>query len=435
MRGSKETTFSHALVLRQTLDQPIPTGLDSSNSKVASRLISIWEVDDLRYDISVYGEYFRFIPRRLGTSPVLDAAVKAFVCAYPTVHTGQASTEALAAYGTAIRLLGKTLQHPTQKHEPSTLMSLHVIQKVQSWIDRPKDPYADHTNAIAHLLPTMIEQGWTDPIDKLLLLISAVLVIAGALGTSFPFPVDSLTQFFRKSSPPRPYTNRDGAPLETLALDRTLMIPIWSRAPRKYVTEMKSFYQQALIDLAVLQDRAKSLLPESPNGSPDELAVRISQKYDIAIVKLYVQFQVGCSVGLSIAMFLNAILQAINDPFDFDLELMAEAEQLNITSMQLAEEMSVFLPLYASGVVMPLICAWAMEDDPKRLKRLGELLQLYEASAGSPCLGKCGLWLKKYLAKLREEAMALAMGEDDAAAIREHEAQSSFAPDNRCTIL
>jgi hypothetical protein len=435
MRGSKETTFSRALVFRQTSGQPIPANLDSSNSKVASRLISIWDVDDLRYDISVYGDYFRFIPRRLGTSPVLDAAVKAFVCAYPIVHTGQASTEALAAYGTAIRLLGKTVQHPTQKYEPSTLMSLHVIQKVQSWIDKPTDPYADHTNVIAYLLPTMIEQDWTDPIDKLLLLISAVLVIAGALSTSFPFPVDSLTQFFRKSSPPRPYTNRDGAPLETLALDRVLLIPVWSREPRKHATEMKSFYQQALIDLAVLQDRAKGLLPESLNEAPDELAVKISQKYDIAIVKMYVQFQVGCSVGLSIAMFLNAILQATNDPFDFDMTLMAEAEQLNIAAMQLAEEMSVFLPLYASGVVMPLMCAWAVEDDPKRLKRLGELLQLYEASPGSPCMSKGGLWLKKYLTKLKEETMALAIEEDDAAAIREHEAQSSFAPDNRCTIL
>jgi hypothetical protein len=187
--------------------------------------------------------------------------------------------------------------------------------------------------------------------------------------------------------------------------------------------------------LAVLQDRAKGLLPESPNEAPDELAVKISQKYDIAIVKLYVQFQVGCSVGLSIAMFLNALLQATNDPFDFDMTLMAEAEQLNIAAMQLAEEMSVFLPLYASGVVMPLMCAWAVEDDPKRMKRLGELLQLYEASPGSPCMSKGGLWLKKYLAKLKEETMALAIGEDDAAAIGEHEAQSSFAPDNRCTIL
>jgi hypothetical protein len=435
MRGSKETTFSHAFIVRQATNQPIPARLDSSNSKVASRLISIWEVDDLRYDISVYGEYFRFIPRRLGTSPVLDAAVKAFVCAYPTVHTGQAPTEALAAYGTALRVLGKTLQHPTKRHEPNTLMSLHVIQKVQSWIDKPMDPYADHTIAIAHLLPTMIAQDWTDPIDKLLLLISAVLVIAAALGTSFPFPVESLGQFFRKSSPPRPYTNREGAPLETLALDRTLMIPIWSRAPRKHATEMRTFYQQALIDLAVLQDRAKGLLPESPNNGPDELAVEISQKHSIAIVKLYVQFQIGCSIGLSVAMFLNAVLQAISDPFDFDTTLMAEAERLNIAAMQLAEEMSVFLPLYASGVVMPLMCACALEDDPKRSKRLGELLQLYEGNAGLLCMGKGGVWLKNYLVRLREEAMALAMGEDDAAAGREHGEQGSLPPDNKCVIL
>jgi hypothetical protein len=102
--------------------------------------------------------------------------------------------------------------------------------------------------------------------------------------------------------------------------------------------------------------------------------------------------------------------------------------------------MTVFLPLYASGVVMPLMCAWAVEDDPKRLERLGELLQIYEASAGSPCMARGGVWLKKYLAKLREESVALAMGDDDAAT-RAYEAQRSFAGfeaenvASRCVIL
>jgi hypothetical protein len=440
MRGSNKTTFSHALIKRQAPVQPIAARLDSSNSKVANRLISIWEVDDLRYDISVYGEYFRYIPSRLGASPLLDAAVKAFVCAYPTVHTGEPSTEAYAAYGTAISLLGRTLQHPTQRHEPNTLMSLHVIQKVQTWIDKPTDPYADHTLVIGHLLPVMVAQDWTDPIDRVLLLTSAVLVIVAATGSSFPLPADSLSQMFRKWTPPRPYTNRDGAPLETLALDRLASIPKWSKAPRKHSSEMRSFYQQVLIDLAVLQARAKGLLPDRQNGEPDELAVKISEKYEIAMVKLYVQFHIGCSIGLTTAIFLNATLQAIHGPFDFDTKLMAEAEHLNVAALRLAEEMTVFLPLYASGVVMPLMCAWAVEDDPKRLERLGELLQRYEASAGSPCMARGGVWLKKYLAKLREESVALAMGDHDAAT-RAYEAQRSFAEfeaenvASRCVIL
>jgi hypothetical protein len=443
MRGSNRTTFSHALLVRQALDQPIPATLDSSNSRVANRLISIWEVDDLRYDISAYGEYFRFIPRRLGTSLVLDAAVRAFVCAYPTVHTGQPSTEALAAYGTAIRLLGRTLRHPTQRHEPSTLMSLHIIQKVQSWVDKPTDPYADHTVVIAHLLPAMIAQEWTDPIDRYLLLISATLIIVTATGSSkIPLPVESLIQFFQKWLPPRPFTNRDGAPLETMALDRALSIPIWSRAPLRHVAEMREFYQQALVDLAVLQDRTKKLLPDGADaGEPDELAMKLSKQHGITLVKIYVHMQIGCSIGLSTAIFLNATLRAMEDPVDHDTQLILEAERLNVAALQLAEEMKIFLPLYASGVSMPLACAWAVETDPSRSKRLREMLQIYQTSSGACNLVTGGMWLKRYLAKLREQAVTLAAGKDYSAAVRAHGAQESFhvsetnRADSRCTIL
>jgi hypothetical protein len=443
MRGSSRTTFSHMSHIRRALDQSIPATLESSVSTVATRLISIWEVDDLRYDISVYGDYFQFIPRRLGTSPVLDAATKAFVCAYPAVHMGQPSTEALTAYGTALHVLGRTLRHPTQKYEPSTLISLHLIQSVQSWIYEPAGPYADHTVAIAHLLPAMLAQDWTDPIDRLLLRISATLLVVVSTGNStIPLPVESLRQFLQKWSAPRPYSIRDGPQVETLALDRMLSIPIWSREPRKHTVEMRIYYQQVLIDLAVLQDRVKMLLPDGiPDGQPNEVAVKLSKQHGIMLIKTYAQVQVGCALGLAVAIFLNAILRATDDPFHQDLSLAIEAERLHEDVLCVAEDMKAFLPLYASGVSMSLACAYAVENDPNRVQRLGQLLKVYDRNVRSCSLVEGGAFLKRYLFKLRQEAVALAARENHAATLREYGVQESYAEpevdeqDSRCIIL
>lgn len=99
----------------------------------------------MRYEISAYGDYFSIIPGRLGTSPVLDAAAWPFASAHSAVYEGQVSPDAIVAYNTTLRRLGEALPHPTQRHEPTTLLALHLVQIVQSWIDQPDDPYANHT--------------------------------------------------------------------------------------------------------------------------------------------------------------------------------------------------------------------------------------------------------------------------------------------------
>lgn len=131
MRGPYRATFSDAIVIRQTLQAPVPATLDTEQSRIANALISIWKVDDLRYDISVYGDYFQFIPRRLGSSRALDAATQAFVSAYPSLSTGRPTIEALTAYGKAITALGDALKSPVEVHQPNTLLALHLVQNVR----------------------------------------------------------------------------------------------------------------------------------------------------------------------------------------------------------------------------------------------------------------------------------------------------------------
>ena len=172
---------------------------------MANGLISIWKVHDLRYNISVYGDYFQSIPRRLGTSPALDAATWAFACAHSAVYTGYATVQALAAYGTALRKISDAVKDPIQKHEPNTLISLHLVYIVQMWISKPTDPYANHTMVMAYLLPDMIAQGWKDPVDNLMLVITAMLVITSAARSSrIPVPTERIMHLLTN----RPYRDQ-----------------------------------------------------------------------------------------------------------------------------------------------------------------------------------------------------------------------------------
>jgi hypothetical protein len=442
IRGSSTATFSEAAVVHHAQNPPIPTTLQDANSRAATGIIAIWDVNDLRYDISVYGGYFKSIPRRLGSSRALDAATRAFVGAYPVFSTGQPSTEALNAYGAAISELREALNQPSERCKPNTLMAMQLVQNVQCWIDKPTDPFANHTIVMAHLLPEMVAQEWTDPVDQLLLMIaSTVIIVMATTSSRVPLPLESMRFLFSKCLPPRPYTNSSGAPLETASLDRLMQLPIWSRAPRQHAWEMRWFYEQALLDLAGLQDKADHIKLEDETPASFSIASRMEDlNITSAALKVYVEHRIGCSIILAVAMFLNATLRAIEDPFDEDIKMSFEGRHLLEETLRLADEMKVFLPLYASGVVMTLSCAWGVENDPEYLKRIEDMQQVYNFASIGDQWKHGGGWMRNYIAGLREESVALAtLSYDEAAAgmgTRDvfAESQEDFIP-SRCTIL
>lgn len=441
MRHSGRTTFTEAIIIRQTMALPIPSTLNNEQSKTANALISICKVDDLRFDISVYGDWLPFIPRRLGTSPVLDSATQAFISAYPSLSTGRPNVEALAAYGKAINALGVALNDPAQRHQPNTLMALHMVQTVQCWIDEPTDQYVDHPLLMAHLLPDMLAQEWKDPIDRLLLIISTLLIIITAMASSrVPFDVGQMRTFLKKWLPPRPYRSNQGAPLETMSLDRLVELPVWSRAPRQHAAQIRSFYREAMGDLAALQERV-ALVHSQCDNMATAPAAGSSSKSSFAMLKLYVQVQIGCSIQISTTAFLNAVIRAMDDPFDQDSELIAETHRLIEDCLQLAHAMAPFLPLYASGVGMTLMCVWAAAREPEDIARLEEMLRLYSWASVADRWQIGGKWARRYLARLREEAVVLATCNVEPTVMDASDSRDVFTEDEteslhgRCTIL
>ncbi len=164
--------------MRPAYEAPIPQNLDNKNSRTAAQLVSICQISDLSYDISVYGDFFRFIPRRLGTNQCLDTVVWAFVCAHPTLYTKSPSIDALAAYGVAIKSVANALTDDTQKENPDLLCALHLLNICQGWISEPSDQFFNYYAVMSHVLPNMIAKKWTDPFEYAQLIVACVLVVS-----------------------------------------------------------------------------------------------------------------------------------------------------------------------------------------------------------------------------------------------------------------
>ena len=178
VRGSASTSFSQAVVVRHAHEAPIPRNLNDKNSRTAIRLVSLCQASDLSYDIGVYGDFFRFIPRRLGTHQSLDAVVWAFVCAHPTLYTKQPSVEALAAYGVAIKSVAIALTDDAQRKSPDLLCALHMLNICQGWLSKPSDRFFNFYAVMSHLLPDMIAQEWLDPYEYAQLVGACILVVS-----------------------------------------------------------------------------------------------------------------------------------------------------------------------------------------------------------------------------------------------------------------
>lgn len=92
-----------------------------------SRFVSALEVLDPRFDLTIYGNFVREIPRRLGTNEALDAAVGTLTTALPLVHTRQQSAELYHKYVEALQSLRVCLGDPAKAASPNTLCALYFV--------------------------------------------------------------------------------------------------------------------------------------------------------------------------------------------------------------------------------------------------------------------------------------------------------------------
>jgi hypothetical protein len=105
--------------------------LSTSTGKLAAAFVAALQVNDIRYGVSYYGAFLRDVPQRLGSSVVLDSAVKAVSTAYPILRTGSVPPNALVHYGQSLRALRECLNNPSEARTAHTLCALYLITVCQ----------------------------------------------------------------------------------------------------------------------------------------------------------------------------------------------------------------------------------------------------------------------------------------------------------------
>lgn len=84
-------------------------------------------VTDIRYELSIYGEFMQDIPRRLGRNAALDASVAAMTTAFESIKTRRQPAEVFAKYAKALSSLRLCLDDPVEAHSPETLCAIWIV--------------------------------------------------------------------------------------------------------------------------------------------------------------------------------------------------------------------------------------------------------------------------------------------------------------------
>jgi hypothetical protein len=96
-----------------------------------SAFLAVLEVTDIRFDLSIYGDFFKDVLRRLGANKALDASVYALSTAFSSVHSHQQSTVTVDRYVMALKSLQVCLSDPAQAKSPNTLCAIYLVMICQ----------------------------------------------------------------------------------------------------------------------------------------------------------------------------------------------------------------------------------------------------------------------------------------------------------------
>lgn len=100
-----------------------PLSMDTLSASFVDSL----KISDIRYDLAYYGPFLHDIPRRLGSSRALDAAVKTLVTAYPYFHGRGFPPCVFVNFGSSLRALRECLSDPVEARSFNTLCAVYLI--------------------------------------------------------------------------------------------------------------------------------------------------------------------------------------------------------------------------------------------------------------------------------------------------------------------
>ncbi|CEI63698.1 hypothetical protein FVEN_g6819 [Fusarium venenatum] len=339
---------SQAVVITRTNPTPAPV-LSNEKTLISGKLVHILNLDDPAYDISTFGLFVVDLPRYVGSSKSLDAAISAFVAGFGTLKNKTMSKIfALDRYVYAIKMLRETMNDPVLANTKDSMCSIYLIAICQEWLGHASG-YTKHYEMLGHLIQNSIQKPSFDPSD----LPFMQTILGAVILESFNNPNIQLGPWYWQamslfSGGVRPLKSGDGMSFTSLDLATMAELSWYLREPDKYLYQIRSTY-------AVLRAEQPRLI-QIANISVSKARETCSTSQQR---RLGMRFHSAIAAMLTMGIVLNRIIRV----YDGDPTLMKEAQRYVDEIIDLGIEASSNRPIAAASIATPLTIALAAVED------------------------------------------------------------------------
>ncbi|KAJ5577479.1 uncharacterized protein N7459_006443, partial [Penicillium hispanicum] len=372
-------TKSRAIV--STRQGPLPRiSVQIPSNELAASFISTLQINDIRYCLGYYGSFLRDIPRRLGTSQALDAAVKALVASYPFFHDRDFPPEALMYHGRSLSVLRESLNDPAEARSANVLCAVYLITICQSWIGTYDDKLTSHGEAIAHLLRIAnLENCKCDFQRNVIVTLSVPVILEAIVNPRIhmdPGFWEMVTAFTKQSVSP----DRDTSiPRSTTTLSTLAKFPEYIRNPDPYLPEIAAAYLHLRDDSWRMREYMMQW-PASQMVSYSSMSVMQQSRY-----------QAGYTMVVSLSLILNTLLRA----FDHGNAVLARESMFFCDEIpDQAELASCYRPLGAAYMALCLVVALSAVEHPQQRARVEAVMADYQTDFKEIRWRERALWLR-----------------------------------------
>ncbi|KAJ6015096.1 hypothetical protein N7540_009687 [Penicillium herquei] len=350
--------------------------LQVPNDTLTLSFINTLEIQDLRYDISCYGPFLKDLPRRFGSSPVLDAAGTALVASYPYFKNDDIPRPVLARFVKALKVLRECLSDPAQARSPNTLSAIYLISICQGWIGNHEKQRTSHSEALVHLLKyidlSQCQEGFA---KHLIVTLCPPVILGGIQDPKIQMPKSFWEQVLALLKQNPPPAQHSAIPRPNTNLMALSMFPEYIHYPHRHLSEMKSAY-------AVLQ---------SDNHRMREF---LSHKLLRSLPQFHQsRYRAAFTVISALALLMNTLLRSC-DPTD--ILLPEESKYFRRYIIEGAELAYPDRPFGATHVQFCLVIALAdCSGHPQDMARIEALLLDYQADFKATGWINCAAWLRR----------------------------------------
>ncbi|CAK7221679.1 hypothetical protein SEUCBS140593_004647 [Sporothrix eucalyptigena] len=346
-----------------------PSG--NAQTIIVHRLVTALQVSDPRFDLSVYGNFLKDIPQRLGSSPALDAAASAMAASLPLVGKQQgvndydkalqpvnrATVPMLQKYGQALHALRNALSDPVAIKDPNTLCALYLVVITQGWLQQEEGHFPSHGEGVSMILRSIKGQyqSW-DPFEESILSTLCFLVIMeGFINPRIKID-DNLWQTPEPHGPPSPA--EEAITFESLQNHFLARISKMLWAPKTYARQLIEAYHRVRADRQKFADLLKTIpvvsSPDSHPVSPISEAMRF----------VHLRWQTAFAMLTLVTMRIGAVLTKTEATVDnveayMTLDLPNDFHDYNEDIMDTAEQALQYYPLGSSFMPLCLLASYS----------------------------------------------------------------------------